>query len=551
MTEDQQFKDDSGKRALATIVFTDVVNFSERMNKDEDGTLKLLSKDLAWMTDLTEKRQGRVIKSTGDGLMIYFDSAVEAVAWSLDIQNIKSRQLSENQPGEHLQHRIGIHIGDVFFKDSDLMGDGVNIASRLEGIAQPGGICISQIVYDTVKNKLPLNAKFLGLQKLKNLDEKIPVHHIEVGDDKVALPETETVKAMQMNPKRKSPGKTLYIGAVVLVIVLASLFYYVEINRIEQVPVIVESQSKSIAVLPFQDMSPEKDQEYFSDGISEEIINVLAKIDTLQVASRTSSFQFKGKNADIPTIGKQLNVSTVLEGSVRKSGRTIRVTAQLINVADDLHLWSETYDRELKNIFAIQDEIALAITQVLQVKLMGDEDIPHIKPHTENVDAYDHYLLGRYHWSKRTEKGIMTAIEHYKQAITLDPDYALAYSGLADAYLVLPSYASAVKRYDIRAHAKEAVKMALAIDPNLAEAYTSLGYTREVFHFDYAGAEKEYRYSIELNSKYAPAHYRYSHLLMCTGRLREALAKGKKALELEPFSILYNNHLGTLYNYAR
>ena len=314
---------------------------------------------------------------------------------------------------------------------------------------------------------------------------------------------------------------------------------------------IVPQIKPSIAVLPFLDLSPEKDQEYFSDGIAEEILNALTKVDGMRVAARTSSFAFKGRNKDIPTIGERLNVDYVLEGSVRKAGNTIRITAQLINVGDGFHLWSEKYDREMKNIFAIQDEISQAITKALQIEIMGEAGAPLDKPSTINIEAYDHYLLGRYHWMKRTAKGLITAIEHFEQAITFDPNYALAYSGLADVYLVLPVYIPNSDRVDIKARAKEAVEKALAINPYLAEAHTSLGFIRQTFHFDYNGAEREYRRAIELNPKYAPAYYRYSFLLMFTGRLEEALTEGRKALELEPFSLFYNHHLGLTHYYAR
>ena len=307
----------------------------------------------------------------------------------------------------------------------------------------------------------------------------------------------------------------------------------------------------SIAVLPFLDLSPEKDQEYFSDGIAEEILNTLTKVEGLRVAARTSSFAFKGRNKDILTIGERLNVDYVLEGSVRKAGNTIRITVELINVADGFQLWAEKYDRELTSVFAIQDEISQAIATALQIEIIGNAGDPLVKTSTTNIEAYDHYLFGRYHWMKRTAKGLITAIEHFDQAIAIDPNYALAYSGLADVYLVLPAYIANSDRATIKAHAEEAVKKALAINPYLAEAHTSLGYTRETFHSDYKGAENEYRRAIELNRKYASAYYRYSYFLLLTERLEEAIAKGRKALELEPFSLLYNHHLGLTHYYAR
>ena len=314
---------------------------------------------------------------------------------------------------------------------------------------------------------------------------------------------------------------------------------------------IVPSIKPSIAVLPFLDLSPKKDQEYFSDGMAEEILNALTKVGGLRVAARTSSFAFKGRNKDIPTIGERLNVDYVLEGSVRKAGNTIRITAQLINVDSGFHLWSEKYDRELKNIFAIQDEISQAITKALQIEIMVETGAPLVKPSTTNINAYDHYLQGRYHWIKRTEEGLTAAIKHFKQAVALDPDYALAYSGLADVYLVLPSYIPDINRVDVKAQAEKAVKKALALSPDLAEAHTSFGWLKEIYYRDYTGALREYRRAIILNPKYAPAHYRYSYLLLITGRLEEALVEARKAYELDPLSIFYNTALGNALIYAR
>ncbi len=235
----------------------------------------------------------------------------------------------------------------------------------------------------------------------------------------------------------------------------------------------------------------------------------------------------------------------MLAGSVRKVGNTIRIAAQLINVNDGFHLWSESYDRELKNVFAIQDEISQAIASALQVEILGEEIAPMVKFHTENLEAYDQYLLGRYHWNKRTVGGdeLMTAIAYFEQAIALEPNYALAYSGLADAYNLVPSKDPSVKSTDVRENAEEAAKKAIALGPDLAEAHVSYGLTRQAYHFDYKGAETAFLRAIELNPKYAPAHHMYAELLLNLGRFDEALAERRKLAELEPLSI---NNIGML-----
>ena len=307
---------------------------------------------------------------------------------------------------------------------------------------------------------------------------------------------------------------------------------------------------KSIAVLPFVNMSADKDNEYFSDGVSEEILNALSKVDDLKVAGRTSSFFFKGKNESLTSIGKQLGVAHVLEGSVRKQGGKVRITAQLIRANDGFHLWSESYDGDLKDVFALQESIAQAITAQLQVILQGDQKSRLVKTGTANADAYQAYLQGRYHWNKRTPEEFEKAIVFFKQAIEKDPNYALAYSGLADTYNLFPNFGD-FKRKDYAPQAKGAALKALELDPNLAEAHASLGEIIFYYDYDWAGAEKEFRRAIELNPKYATAHQWYAELLSYKGKHDEALKYARTALELEPFSLIINREMVGWLIYAR
>ena len=291
---------------------------------------------------------------------------------------------------------------------------------------------------------------------------------------------------------------------------------------------------KSIAVLPFANMSADPENEYFSDGITEEIINALTQLDDLHVAARTSSFLFREKGTDIAEVGAKLNVATVLEGSVRKSGNRVRITAQLINVADGYHLWSERYDREMDDVFAIQDEIASTIADRLKVTLSGEADEPLVKPPTANLEAYQLYLKGRYLWNKRTQQGLEEAIDYFRRAIERDAGYALAYAGLADVYLLLGSYRH-MTRDESHREAKDAVEKAIALDDGLAEPHASraqvLGLER-----DWRGAETEYRRAIELNPNYATAHQWHATLLAGFGRIEQALREIRRAEELDPLS---------------
>jgi serine/threonine-protein kinase len=305
----------------------------------------------------------------------------------------------------------------------------------------------------------------------------------------------------------------------------------------------------SVAVLPFVNMSADPDNEYFSDGMTEEIINALAQVKDLRVAARTSSFSFKGKSHDVAAVGTKLNVATVLEGSVRKADTKLRITAQLINVADGYHLWSERYDREMDDVFAIQDEIATRIADRLKVKLVGGPDEPLVKPPTENLEAYQLYLKGRHLWNRRNKAGLEQAVEYFEQAIAEDSSFALAYSGLADAYLLLGSYGH-LTRAESHSRAKAAAEQALALDETLAEAHTSRGQVLRSER-DWRGEEEEYRRAIELNPSYATAHQWYATLLCALDRMDEALGEIRRAEELDPLSHAISVTVGVILLLAR
>jgi serine/threonine-protein kinase len=301
---------------------------------------------------------------------------------------------------------------------------------------------------------------------------------------------------------------------------------------------------KSIAVLPFVDMSQSKDQEYFCDGISEEILNALAKVEGLRVVARTSSFSLKGKNADVSEVGKKLNVENVLEGSLRREGNRIRITAQLINARDGFHLWSETYERELQGVFAVQDEITRAIVNALKIKLAVALPV-NKKP---NSEAHELDLKGRYFLNKRDMR---RAIDYFHEAITRDSNDALAYAGLSESYLSLSVPLGHVAPREAMPKAKEAALHALAIDDGLGEAHASLAYVTFFYDWDWAAAEREFQRAIELNPNDANAHHWYSHYLIAQGRIAESLTQSKRALELSPFDVLINLHLAWHYYYAR
>jgi TolB-like protein/Tfp pilus assembly protein PilF len=304
--------------------------------------------------------------------------------------------------------------------------------------------------------------------------------------------------------------------------------------------------TSSIAVLPFVDDSPEKGHEYLCEGIPNTLINALNTVQNLRVPARTSAFSFVGKGLDIQGIGQKLNVGNVLEGSVQVVGNSLRVTASLIKVDDGFQLWNATYDRKLEDVFAIQDEIAQAIVKALKMKLLGDQEERLVERNTENMEAYKLYLEGLYYWNKRTGKDLNKAIELFSQAVDKDPNYALAYVGLADSYSLVSMYGGPPPT-EVFPRAKAAATKALEIDETLAEAHNSLAYVHQRYDWDWKAAEAEFKRALELNPNYATGHFWYAELLVCLGRFEEGIREMKQALELDPVSLVINENLGWVY----
>lgn len=486
------------ERRLAAIMFTDIVGYSALTQQNEALTLELLEEHRKLMRPLFSQYGGREIKTMADGFLVEFTSALEAVRCAIEIQKAMRAHNLASPAERRLEIRIGIHVGDIVHRENDVLGDGVNIAARLQPLAEPGGICLSEDVVRLIKNKIDEPIIALGKHKLKNIQEPMEIY-------KIALS--------------------------------------------QPVPTPSSQEKKSIAVLPFANLSPDPENEYFSDGLTEELINSLTKIEGLRVASRTSAFAWKGKQEHIRKIGEQLNVETVLEGSVRKAGNRLRITAQLVNVDDDSHLWSERYDREMEDVFAIQDEIARAIVDALKIKLASDKKHQIVKPPTESIEAYNLYLQGRFHWNKRSKEGFERAIQYFEQALQIDPTYARAYAGLADCYTLLASYGYLDPQQSFQ-KAQEAAREALELDETLAEAHASLAAIKLNHEQDIQGAQEEIERAIALNPNYATAHHWHAATLAGLGRTNEALAAIQRALELDPLSAIMRVTAGEVFQLA-
>lgn len=471
-------------RNLAAIMFTDIVGYTSLMGKDEEKAFNLLKKNRELQRPIVEQFKGRWIKELGDGVMASFNTVSDAVSAAIAIQ----KGINE---GKEFQLRIGIHLGEVVFENEDVFGDGVNIASRLQAAASPGSIFISEAVYENISNKKDFQAKFVREQILKNVKEPVRIYKVLAPDENDDLPKKE--------------------------------------QFMDRLP------PKSIAVLPFVNMSNDPEQEYFGEGMAEEILNSLTHLKDLKVTGRTSSFQFKGKNIGLPELGQKLGVSKVLEGSVRKQGNRLRISVQLINVEDGFHLWSEKYDRDLDDIFAIQDEIALAITEKLKVTLAEYDHEQITKNYTQNTEAYQLYLQGRYFWNQRTQEGLEKSMKYFHEAIDIDPNYALAWTGLADSYNLLREYGRS-SRNEGYSKAKAAAKKALKIDSQLGEAHISLASLLTNDEWDWLNAKNEYKLGLEMNPNYATGHHWYAEWLMFQGNFDEALEEISKAVQLDPVS---------------
>ncbi len=481
-------------RHLAAIMFTDIVSYTALMGKDEQLAFELLVKNRELHKPIIEQFKGRWIKELGDGVMASFNIVSDAVNAAIKIQ--EGCNLAKDY-----QLRIGIHLGEVVFENDDIFGDAVNIAARIQSFAKPGCIYVSESVHHNIANKIDIQSSFVKEESLKNVKEPIKIYEV-----------------------------------------MTASFTKNSLAEIKEKVIIQEENS--IAVLPFANMSSDPEQEYFSDGISEEIINMLAQVPNLKVAGRTSAFSFKGKNQDLRFIGTQLNVNHILEGSVRKSGNKLRITAQLIKVADGYHLWSEKYDRELEDIFDIQDEIALAILNVIKIKLLGTDKKAVLKKYTDNPEAYQLYLQGRFHYNRWAgADGYNKAIEYYNEAIKLEPAYVLAYTGLAACYLNLWFFShlspeeSLPKMIDATTHSLE-------LDDNIAESHLSLARMKFWYDWDFVGAEREFIRAIDLNPNNAEAHEQYGMMLGIIEKTNEALTQAKIAYELEPFSLMNNWGIG-------
>lgn len=477
-------------------MFTDIAGYTAMMQENEADAMMKRDRQRKVLTESVSSYNGKIIQTFGDGNLCIFPSSLDAVSCAVKIQ-------LELQRGTIVPLRIGIHIGDISYDNKDIYGDSVNVASRIESLAVGGAVLISEKVYDDIKNQPSLPTVSLGKFEFKNVFNPIEVYAVSVNGLKIP-------QSNEMKGKLK--------------------------NAIE-----------TIAVLPFANMSADPDNEYFSDGISEEILNALTKVRGLQVVARTSSFSFKGKNEDIREIGKKLNASSLIEGSVRKSGNKVRITVQLINVSDGTHYWSEVYDRELIDIFQVQDEISLAIAHKFEQK----SDNIHspktlVKTSTVNLEAYDLYLKTVYKLNySPSEESNLEAISNYEKIISLDPAFAKAYAMMAASYATLGIWGG-ILPHTAFPKVKEYAEKAIALDDTLCEAYLAYADYKKNYEWDWNAVEELILKAISLNPNSADARIDYALFLRNMGKNKEAITQAEEAVSLDPLSINLLNGLGII-----
>jgi adenylate cyclase len=483
------------ERRLAAVLAADVAGYSLLMGREEEGTLarlKSLRKEL--VDPAIAEHRGRIVKTTGDGMLVQFASAVDAARCAVEVQRGMAKQNLDVPQDARIKFRIGIHVGDIMIDDNDIFGDGVNIAARLEGIAEPGGVCISDDAHRQIRGKVDIVFDDLGPQTLKNITEPMRAWRMRVGGSSVSAPQKDI--SVESSQPLALPDKP------------------------------------SIAVLPFQNMSGKLEQDYFTDGITEDIITALSKWRWFFVIARNSSFSYKGRHVDLKEVGRELGVRYVLEGSVRKAGNRVRVTAQLVDTATGTNIWSERYDRDLTDGFAIQDEVTQDAAAAIEPAVSKTEIERARRKTPEQMVARDHYFRGMWHFHQFTEEESHKAIGCFNRALELDNTLAEAYVGLARTLFSTGIYRI---RLGCSAYAESAsaAKSALALDPSSASARYILALNL-AHNDDCETALKFARRAIELNENFALGYFALAVASTFLGLAEEALAAIDRALRLSP-----------------
>ena len=532
----------SPKRKLAAILAADVAGYSRLMADDEPATLRTLNSARSIFRARIDAHRGHLIDTAGDSVLAEFASAVEAVECACSVQEALKDLNAELPKHRRMHFRIGVNLGDVMEEGGALYGDGVNVAARLQALAEPDSLCISGTVFDQVEGKISLRFESTGEQTVKNIPRPV-----------------RTYRLTQKHPVKTSPRKARTFAVTVALLLVAAItvagWWYS--TRDAARPISSQRQTATstqgvprVAVLPLANISANEKDEYFSDGMTEELISKLSRVGGLDVIARTSVMQYKTTKKSIADIGRELNVGAVLEGSVRKAGDKVRITVQLIDVPTQGHLWSEDFDRDLKDIFTTQTEIAQRVASALHVKLVRSVHGASQTQTSADPETYELYLKGLFYAANFTPDGLNASIEYFDRALEKSPNDARSWAGLARARAMLgwSAYAPPAESFQ---KAKIAAERALAIDDTLPEAHIALGMVRFLFNWDWPGAESAYLRAIQLSPGSADAHLFYGIWLKAMAMNDRAVAEIHRANELDPLYLMANAEIGWVAYFGR
>ena len=524
------------KRKLSAILSADVKGYSRLMSQDERGTIRTLTAYKEAMSNLIQEYKGRVVDSPGDNLLAEFGSVVDAANCAVEIQRELAERNAELPPARQMEFRIGINLGDIVEEEGRIYGDGVNIAARVESLAGGGGICISGTAYDQIENRLGLEYEYLGEQEVKNIEKPVRVYRV------LSLPGAADHRVVKAKSGLKRQWRKIALAVVVVLLILGGGFlgwnFYQQRSTDSMVAAFAKEaalplpETPSIAVLAFENLSGDPEQEYFSDGLSENIITRLVRLHNLFVIARNSSFVYKGKPVDARQVGRELGVRYVLEGSVQKTGERIRINAQLIDAATGKHLWADSYDRELKDVFSVMDEITQRILTELAVKLTFGEGARYFFV-TNNFAAFDLLMQGARYWLRFEKESNQRAKQLLAQAIELDPNFTRAMALLGFAHLSDTLFGGKDRKKSFQL-AGQWAQRALAIDDTDGLAYTLLGriYTiQRKYEKAIAAGER----ALEVEPGRAHNYSALALTMLYAGKSEEALVLIKKAMRLSPY----------------
>jgi TolB-like protein/class 3 adenylate cyclase/Tfp pilus assembly protein PilF len=516
------------ERRLAAILHADVVGFSRLMAEDEDTTVRLVTTYREEVELLVHQHRGVLADFTGDNFLAEFGSAVAAVQCAIETQKVRHARNELQPPERRMEFRMGVHLGEVRVEGERLCGTGVNVAARLQALAEPGGLCISGEVQGQVEGKLVFEFEDLGEQEVKNIPEPVHVYRVKV--------EAQVAPETSQSPTRRT---VLAAGLVVLLAALAVLAWRTfTVLPEEPVAAAISTPIRSIAVLPLENLSGDPEQEYFADGMTDAMILDLTRIRALRVTSFTSAKRYRKSDKSLPEIAQELNVDGIIEGTVMRAGGRVRITVQLIDARDDRNIWADRYDRDLSDVLGLQSDVALQVADQIRLELTpqevaGFEDRPVVNP-----EAHDAYLRGMLHLAE-AEPGALQAIDYFEQAIERDPEHALAYAGIARAYLVLSWGYGSFPSKEAMPKMRAAAEKALALDESLGSAHSALGLVRWAYDWEWEQGEAKLRQGLELSPNDPWALQVYGYYLVAVGRYDAAVRLSARSIEVEPLNLFW------------